>query len=493
MLRHPPRLSYSGLTIILSNPSRFDRLELLSATAGWFFNNECLYPETNRYCCDIRLADDKSPLLKNTKCVLLLGQRALTLFTGKQDYFLEEMRGSILEVNGIPCVATYLPQNAVDMKNYEKTLNPAATVDIEVDEEKKEFIAAKGKSRTAISSYRFWIRQDTKKALRILSYGKPTSPYTPIYHIYPNSAEVINLLTTIKNSDFYFDMETDFTSVDMRCFSFTFTPKDKEAHVYVVPTLDTNYRPAYAELSFIIRALAGAIRDNCIVAHNGTEFDFLVLAYKYGIPIGNKCYDTLVANHRIYPEIEKSLAHCVSLWTCEPFHKNGGEHGYMNEAQADKLYRYCGKDVFTMLLVKEAQLAFAKTIPGLSSSIEQAMSSIKPYLTATIMGMRYDETMRAAWCQENDRLMMQYLRIMDILTGKEVDPLVSSQKCCRYFHDKLNYPVVKRSQKTNAPSLDEGSLLKLKLQHKNPVIDFLIAYRKRQKETGVLNFEPWRK
>ena len=482
----------------MSNASRFDGKELLCGTGGWFFNNDCLQPETNRYCCDIRLCADTSPPITGTKCVLLLGARALATHTNTT-HTLGEVRGTPLIHKhwNIPAIATFLPQDAIDVQGYEKQFNPEAEGYDEKNEtgEKKEYLGDKSHSKTARSNWRFWLRADTKRILDITFNRNgiiPKSEFVPQYHISPSCETIIELLSRTRGKDLYFDIETDFTTADMRCFAFSFGPnQDKTVDVYIVPTLDINYQPYYGRLPHIMRALALAFRDNCVVAHNGAVFDFFILAWKYHIAIGRTVFDTMVANHRILPEIEKSLQHCVSYWTWEPFHKSEGNHIYRTPEQAHQLYAYCGKDVYTMFLIKHAQLAYASRAPGLLASINQAMASIRPYLIMSLCGIKYDESARAAWVAENDKLMMQYLRFMRIAHGPKVEPLISNQKCIRYFHDQMGYPVVKRSKKTNRPSLDAQALYKIKLKHENPVIDLLLAYRRKQKETGVLNFTPW--
>src|SRR6478752_6649435 len=115
MLRLPPKFTYCGLTIIMSNPSRFDTKELLTGTGGWVLKEECLRPAVNIFQCDTRLIDDKSPLLPNTKCILLLGEKAHKLYTGRNTS-VDENRGSPIIVNGIPTITSYAPQDAVDMR-----------------------------------------------------------------------------------------------------------------------------------------------------------------------------------------------------------------------------------------------------------------------------------------------------------------------------------------------------------------------------------------
>jgi len=264
----------------------------------------------------------------------------------------------------------------------------------------------------------------------------------------------------------------------------------RNTSIYGVPILDTEYKPFYNKLPRIMRALAIAMRDNCTVAHNGSVFDFFILAYKYKIPVGKNVFDTLIAQHRIHPTIEKSLGHCISLHTYLPYHKNESAHSYRTQSDFEKLLIYCCKDTYTMMLVKEAQMKYAKDDPGLLASIDQAMKSIRPYLIMSLLGMKFNDEKRQAWILESDRLMMQYARIMKILTGDKVEMLISNKKCTKYFHEMLDYPIVKRT-KTGGSSLAADALLKLKLKHKNPTIDFLIRYREKQKETGTLNFKKW--
>jgi hypothetical protein len=491
MLRHLPKFAYRGITIIMSNPSRLDRTELLSGVGGWYFNSECLQPEINRWQCDIRLIEDRSSLLPGTKVILLLGERAHRQYTGANTT-LDENRGSPIIVGGIPCISSFSPQDAVDPVDHETKYHQEEYEESNNEErEAGDIIESKGRGRTARSNYRFWLKADTKKAIRILeNEGRiPSHGLEPRYHIQPDIETLIDLLINTKGQDFFYDMETDFYSLDMRCFAFSFgnNPED----IYIVPTLDINYRPSYGRMQpRLIRALSIAIRDNCCVAHNGANFDFFVLAFKYGISIGNNVYDTLIANQRVFPTVEKSLGHCISYWTYEPYHKNEGVHSYHTYEQAQQLYAYCGKDVFTMYLVKKAQQEMASKDKGLFRSIELANRAIRPYLITTLTGIRYDEEYRQKAIRENDRLMMQYLRVMQSLIGSSVQPLISNKKCVEYFHNRLGYKAVARTPAGN-PSLAADALYKLALNHDNPVIKFLLKYREIQKQTGILRFKPW--
>jgi len=507
-MRHLPKFSYCGLTVILSNPSRADKVQLLSAKGGQLFH-QYLAPEFNTMQCDVRTRDVKEPLLPNTKCILLLGKDATNQYLPETiDNPFGAIRGYIYKHENIPTICSYFPQDCADMKDYETQFNkqPDDVSDDDIDTETKEGETEIGqKSRhgkTARVNWKFWLRKDIDRCKRILTSGSSyyARPFEPNYIIYPNSSVVIEQLTSHKNEHFYIDIETD-CELNMLCFAFAFSSKPN--NIYSVPIISYDYTLAYSNVSDILRSLCIALRDNITVAHNGAAFDFFVFAYKYHIPVGRKSYDTMIAHHRCYPEVEKSLGHCMSIWVpSEPYHKDEGASSYMNSRQADMLYSYCGKDVFGMILLHRAIEKYARTRPGLTESIAQAMQSIRPYLICSLQGIRYSQEALTETLKENDKLMEQYIRMTEILVGPhnievirgkgKSSMLNSNKQCVRYFHEMLGYPVVATSQETGQPSLGKESIFKLRLKNNNPVLDLVIKYRETQKESGMLSFLPWK-
>lgn len=494
-MRHKPTLSYCGLTIILSQPSRFDKASLLTANGGYFFNQKCLCPEYNRYMCDIRLKDCTEPIIPGTKCILVLGDEAPKILI-KSENSLNEIRGSVYEYQGIPAICSYSPQDAVDIQRYEEGSDEADDDDDDdsYGEEKRRH------GRTKRSNYPFWLKKDVERVKYILKNGVPKRKIEPNYIVYPDMDTVCHILTHEKNKSFYIDIETD-GAFNIRCLSFSFGLPD----IYCVPIFLPDYSWAYSELPRIFQALAVAFRDNETVAHNGSGFDFFVFAYKYRLPV-KKVYDTMLAQHRCFPRVEKSLGHCTSIWTWEQFHKDEGDVPYSNVQNARQTWLYCGKDVYTMILVRLGIDRFAARVPGLADAIKAANESVVPYLTTTLHGIRYNEEVRAAIVKENDRLMMQYLRMIEILVGKHNLKYIagksvkgmpgSNPQCVRYFHEMLGYPVVGLGKPTKTgirnPSLGKKNLFKLRLKYNNPVIDICIAYREASRESGSLGFNPWK-
>jgi hypothetical protein len=506
----------------MSNPSRFDldpienpKKDLMTGAAGHWFNQETLQPYCNRYQCDIRTSDTKSEgLLPNTRAILLLGERAFHEWSsGYEKYTLQEQRGCPLDNSyDLPCIASFLPQDAMDIVDFEskhnKELKEQQAEEYDAEDEDEVF-EGKRHGKTKRAHYRFWLAKDVKKLLSKLFpvvetdknkklgrwLGESTNNTQPQYEIFPSSIEVLRILTTTKGKEIFLDIETD-SQLHITCFSFGFTSD----RVYVIPLLRYDYTNAYYNIEHILRALAVALRDNTTVVHN-SMFDLIVLAWKYKLPIGRKIYDTMLAQHRIFSGMEKSLGHCMSLWTWEKFHKDEGVFEPQNSQQERMLWEYNGKDVYGMMLVKQAQDNYAEGNPGLISSIALGNDCIYPYLLNTLLGIRYDQARLESILKENDRKMMQYLRIIKLLVGPLYDKLgksnspmpLSNQKCVKYFHELLGYKFVKKSKKTGIPSLDADSIYKLKLENSdNPVLDLVIAYRTLAKESGSLKFIPWR-
>lgn len=518
MIRTDAKLTYSGLTIVVSNPSRFDVTGNRLCTAnGGVFMNECLQPEFNPMMCDFREADDISPLRNGTKCILLMGEYAMHKWCpDTEKNTLNELRGSPLQSRGIPAIASYFYQDAADITNHESRLNEQSK-DYEFAEKKEEEndVDVKRQGKTSRSNYAFWLKNDVRKCKQIIKNGGafPCLGYLiPAYKIYPPSEEVIHLLLSIKNQIVDFDMETDYERGNpfcrnMQCFSFSV---DNGRNIYCVPILDNNYRWAYTKVPDILLALFTCCQHNILVAHNGATFDFLVLAYKYRIAV-RRPWDTMLTQHRMYPDVEKSLGHCVSLYLWERFHKDENPGCYYTHDDMMRTLRYCGKDVYTMSLIRQEQEKMAKRIPGMWESVCAVQRAIRPYMTCSLQGIQFDDEIRQKRIAENDRLMTHYLRFIDILVGtegmKEVQSCIKSKhpgsmpgankQMVNYFHNILGYPIVQRNPPDQNgirnPSLAAKALYKLRLKHDNPVIDFAIQYRQTKLETTTpLGFLPWK-
>jgi hypothetical protein len=519
-VRHLPTTYYSGLTIVLSNPSRFDQSaippKLLSGAAGNYLKYECLKNYTTEEECDIRTADTiGAGLLEGTKGILMLGERAFHGFGGQyylDNYKLQEQRGYPLANNpwGLPCIASFFPQDCSDIQNYESRFNPEdsnfGARSGNDGEESDEDVKKRG-GATSRSNYRFWLKRDTRKLCAKIWPSKSSGiekitlnnnlgyEFTPI--LYPSSEDIIKVLRGAKDTKVFLDIETDYPLPQISCVGFSL---ENSPIIYVVPFHRYNYEPAYGDLAGILTALSLALSRNEIVIHN-SQFDLLILAWKYRVLFSRRIYDTMLAQHKCFVDIEKSLGHAASLWTWEAYHKDEGIFNPHNTSQERQLWMYNARDIYTMKLIHKAQQEYAKTVPGLESSINATNSMCYPYLLNTLFGIRYSGESLFSMFKENDRLIIQYIRMLRILLGDKLVSQVgagskthilgSSKQCSRYYHDIMKYPVVQRTP-AKEPSLAADALYKLKQKvPNNPTIDVLLKLRERIKESGSLKFTPW--
>ena len=463
---HPPKLNYSGLTVILSDLGRHDRSYLLEGYSGQYFWN-CLLP-IDRLSCDIRLADNPKACLPGTKVVILLGPKACSLVTQER---LDIIHGYPFIQNGIIYIPTFAPQDAYDLQNYFG----------EEEDEGKDSGDEKTTGRTRRENWRFWLKKDLEKASRILSKGLETSVFLdPI--IYPVADQLIDDLSSHKNDTLILDIETD-KNQKITCFGFIFL---STSLVRVIPIrlYDGKYAYEDKDLHRIFQALAIAFRDNEVCGHN-IMFDLFVLACRYKIPFPKKIYDTMLAFHRCYPEVEKNLGRLISLFLDFPYHKSQGGYDPHNTTQQQSLWEYNAKDVWTTKLIYTQLLREAVRCKAVES-VKQVNDSIRPYLTIMMQGMRIDtEKLKEKYAYYR-KLQVQLERCLAIIVGFPLNPR-SSKQVSRYLFESLQL------EKPHKDPTNEKQLLKLLIKKNIPSIKLILAIRKAGKLASALKFTLWGK
>lgn len=483
---------FNGLTIVMSNPSRFDKENLITGQI------EELYEKILNSCgmsllgCDITLNGELEELNPKTKCILIHGQGALGGY--KERVTLKEQRGSPFEfkevrpdgeVLRVPAICTFDPQDSIDMQNWEAIKNPLLDGEDTDNDGSEDLKSTHGATRR--KNYLFWFQHDIRKACRYVKDG--WHPHTSTkFIIQPSAQYAIDALTSNKGKYFYLDIETD-TMLNLTCWAFSFLPKGfKNATksyvprlVICVPFYDYQGAHSYSKLATCktLQALAIALRDNTVVCHN-CLFDLWIIAFKYRISPGPLVEDTMLMHHRCFSEKEKSLGHAISYWTDQEYHKNEGVFEPQNFSQQQALRLYNGKDVESMILVHQAIKQYTRKDKGLQNSIEQVNDSVRPYLLLNLTGYRMDLSWLKDKISMNDRLMMQYLRVIEMLAGYEINPGSSDQVGAYLI--SLGVALAKE-QPTN-----ERNLYKYMLKQNLPLLRVVIKYRGLRKETGVLKF-----
>lgn len=482
MFNQPAKLAYSGLTVLMDNPSRFDikNGKLLSGLAGEFFSYN-LKP-LHLLNVDVQDVVNDSPRLRSeTKVVLVLGEVLAKSLSGSTRN-IHTLRGIPFVREGVTYIPTYLPQETFDPVPLEARHNPIAKSIFE-ESGSDDDTDGKGAGVTSRPTWRFWLQKDTQKAVRLLTEHKGVLPLSsPTYILTPGLPELDAYLRAY-DGPVYFDIETD-CERNILCFGIGTTTK-----TFVVPFLRWDYKLAYANWHIFFRTLGKVFRDNEVVIHN-SMFDLAVLALKYQIAPPRRVYDTMFAQSRIYPEAAKSLGHCISLWTWEAHHKNEGVFMPQNSDQEMQLWKYNAKDVWTMKLIHDAQVDYCKSDPGLVASVAQVNSSIRPYLFSSLVGIRYDESKRAAKLAQIDRRLNQWLRVLHTLVGYPLLP-TSPAQLTQYFVDKMGYAAIGYTTK-GTPSWGKKELVALRLKEPgNKAIQLIRSFKLLARAAGECKFTPY--
>lgn len=463
---HPPVMGYKGLTIVLNKPSRFDTDRLISGRAGDYFNN--ILQPLNRHNCDIRTISEITSLLEGTKLTVLLGQESLSAV--KPGYDLRTVRGNLFEKGGHLYLPTFTPQDSFDRKNYE---NPESK-----DDDKEDDGDGKDFQKTQRKNFRFWMYNDIRKAIRLVQFGPRAYPKVN-YHIYPPSQTVIEKLQTTKGQNLVIDIETD-PQLNITCFGFLFYPYDelRASHtieVFVIPVkrFDCSFGYDKISLAKIFQALQHACNYNLVIGHN-LSFDLFVNSLNYKIAFPRRSYCTMIGAHRLNLEVEKSLGHCISLFTDLPFHKDEGIFNPKNHEQEQQLWQYNGKDIATTLFVYLGQRAELLKRNALESAV-QGSNCLRTYLTMQYIGMKVDTDRLCKMIQDFDRQYNDYQRLLNLLTGRNLNPR-SSQQVGEYLYEKLRLP------KPTTDLTGEDNLHKAYIISGAPSIRVILAMR----EIGTL-------
>ncbi len=466
----PPSAPYSGLTVMLDRPSRLDNTHLLTGTARDWFADDCLVAGHTLASIDVRDLACTLPVLPNTRKLALLGPKCAQKFGGS----LGQHGYPLWLKDGIHAVASFDPQECNDHRT--------VTFDKDSDDDDDDDGDNKDSAPTRRKNWRFWTRWHMNK---LCSW--PIPEYQPMLpYVNPPLEEICRILDETHDQFLYLDIETSRINNCLLCIGFS--TSSRWPAIYVVPIYRAAGTLAHLSIAKLYRSFARAFLRNTVVAHNGEGFDFFVLRCFYKFPWPIRVYDTMIANHRCFPESEKSLAHVIAQWTFLPYHKDEIVDPY-NYKQEQQLWHYNAKDVYTMKLVHDMQAEYVARDVGLQASIQQAMDSIIPYNDMTRVGMEINMPRLAV---KADKLKVErdfWGRIARILVGKEFNP-GSSDQCRKYFFDKLNYEPLEKT-KDGKSKIGSKQLYQLQLKYRNPLIPVVLKYREAAKDLSMLECERW--
>ena len=463
----------SNKLLIVSTPQKFplgegvawEAFELGALPKGMTLKDSCILVDAHKPPHDFHKLGNK---------ILILGPDALkVLFPGMH---LEKARATLMSYRGVPCCATFHPQDAQDLKYSSSAEDDSADFS---DDDKEEVLTQK-------TNYRFWMRADTRKFL---------SPIFPAsqefkFMVAPGLEDFLRFTEPFLKGGhtIYLDIETDPKDWSLNCIGLAF---DNHPYIFVLPAYDYTNKLQYGQFYKILARLSVLLARNTIVAHNA-QFDLFILSYFYRVLFNWNIFDTMIAHHRLLPEVEKSLGHVISYWTWLPYHKDQNFFRPRNSDEQFRLYKYNALDVYALREVHLRMLAFIREHPERARAIYDGTRCVYPYLCATLEGILVDDLIRVTHILKCKKTLTQWLRIARMLKGDKAFNPNSTQQCIEYFHNKLKYKV-QGYTKEGKPSLDSKNMYKLRIAYNNPLLDVVIAYRFLVKEKSGLEFVPYEK
>lgn len=229
------------------------------------------------------------------------------------------------------------------------------------------------------------------------------------------------------------------------------------------------------------------------VMQNGT-FDSIVLAQN-NIHISNFVYDTMIAQHVIYPEcasasdemsalsgkkrqsaIGKGLGFLCSIYTNEPYYKDDGKTWH-ETGDKDIFYRYNALDAATTYEIMERQKEDIETL-GIQRTLALEMSLVQPLLAMTRRGILIDTKARN---EMRDKITAEVANLQAFLntTAGEVINVKSSKQISDLLYNKLKLPI-QRSKQTKQVTADKDAIVHLARKSKNPALLSILKIRQRR-------------
>jgi len=468
---HPePGRKHNGVVVKISRPNRYDFTNgrLLSGPPGDFLK------DTIR-SCDVDPAEciyTLDPYFNIGRKNLILGDDANRKVGPGNRSDLNSGRGYVY----CETVATYLPVDCTDIVDHEHGWE-----DDDGDDEDDAGNTQKDSAPTARRNYRFWFKADIAKLLK--GERRTAHKFTVLRDL--STHEVIKALNSLSNSFLYFDIETHPPSDTVQCFTFA----SPIGAAIQVPVYDHRGQSCHTDLPKLFAALCRCMQRNVTVGHN-LSFDLGFLFHFHGVPFSSSIYDTMLAQHRCFPEAEKSLAHTMSYWLNVPNHKgDAGTFTPYNRNQFQQLLDYNTNDVLVLREIHNAQLKHASNDVGLMASITQANDVSFEYLAAGFTGFEVDVSLLRSKLAKTDALLKDLERVLVTLTGIEGFNPASPQQVGAWLYEGLCYPIV---DKTDSGEGATGMKALYKLLLKNPqnvALKLVILYRTEAQSRKMLGFE----
>lgn len=394
----------------------------------------------------IRLKQDLEEIRPNI--VVALGGQALRALTKKIG--IDKWRGSVIEsslVPGLKVMGTYHPAYALKLYDY-----------------------------------KFIIEMDMRRAAQQMQFPeirrRPRNVHTGIK--WPVAKEMY---------------KAEWLAVDIECFQ----QPDGSWKIACVGFSDHPERalviPCDSVLARnIIQYLLGSPTKK--IFQNGNGFDIFVLKSE-GFTVKHYKWETMCGMHSLYPEcassedetqklsgrkktqpaLRKGLAFQISIWTDIPFYKDDGKL-WQETGDLEMFWRYNGYDCMGTREVKDRQ-AEELTELGVWNVFEHEMSQLPVVMNMTKRGILIDMEVRNELRTQIETEIDNLQTFLDDGAGQPMN-VKSNPQIAWLLFEKLDMPILKRSEKTQKPSCDKDVINRLAAKHPHPLLMSILEIRERR-------------
>ena len=225
--------------------------------------------------------------------------------------------------------------------------------------------------------------------------------------------------------------------------------------------------------------------DTPKIYHNGL-YDVFYLAYHYKIFTKNIAFDTMIAQHAIFPTLPKSLAFCSSLYTKQPYWKDEGKEVTKDYAPNKIInwhdfYIYNGKDCCVTYEIFEKQQE-ELDYWNVREIFNLMMRSVDYALLSQMTGLDIDWAEKQKFEEANEKALVVLNRIKEACIG-DIN-LNSSQQVGKLLYEDWRLPERKKKGKR---TVDDDALTSLEILPTN-VQHFCGLIKKVKKHTKLRAF-----
>lgn len=278
--------------------------------------------------------------------------------------------------------------------------------------------------------YDIVLKSDLEKALEESAFPEIRYPERNI-EVIDSISQTLDILKDWSNVDF--PIAIDIETAGGRLVAYGMA--DSKKHAYVIPK-------ELCENTKVLHAIGEFAKSSTPKIFHNALYDVFHNAYYHKILNNNIYFDTMLAEHAIFPTLPKSLAFCSSFYTNQPYWKEEGKE-IMDDLGKNKIvdwpsfYIYNGKDCCLTYEIYEYQKEEIEYWQ-VRDTLNMMMSLIGPCLVGQMSGLIQDQSR----VDEFRRINEQEIDILEQIKEATIGDINvnSSQQLQKLIYDQWDMP-----------------------------------------------------